>query len=335
MHGRNPVMRDFDNSARPLRRQIEKAFGSWRAALQAAKLAVPSRGSDTRVEVPCGHCFRNLLAPAHRRASKSGQVFCSNSCSAKYHRTGYNHTVETIARIQSAALLKPTGFVIDPSKAYRRPKTVTAPRPCKVCRTVFLPTRGTNVCCSTRCRRKTSGGMRLGAGATRSGWFRGIWCDSSYELAFAIFCLDQGMAVERNTDSWAYVDIKGDAKRYYPDFRVNGVLHEIKGIERPNDPLKLACVSEPLVYLKGEAGNAEHLDYVCLKYKVTRATLHSLYDESRHVFQHACDFCSAPFHSLRSNSVYCSRRCAGRSRSAAKFWSAKGLMAARAGVEPA
>ena len=44
-----------------------------------------------------------------------------------------------------------------------------------------------------------SGGMRIGAGRAKSGWYKGIFCNSSYELAWVIYSLDNNVKFKRNT----------------------------------------------------------------------------------------------------------------------------------------
>lgn len=62
----------------------------------------------------------------------------------------------------------------------------------------------------------------------KKGWFKGIWCDSSWELAFILHCMDKQLHVERAQVKLTYVH-EGKTKCYYPDFLVEGVLTEVKG----------------------------------------------------------------------------------------------------------
>jgi len=76
--------------------------------------------------------------------------------------------------------------------------------------------------------KKNAGGLRRGAGRGKRGWYHNIWCDSSWELAFVIYCKDYNIQIERNSQSFIYV-YKGTRYKYYPDFIVNGDFIEIKG----------------------------------------------------------------------------------------------------------
>ena len=54
--------------------------------------------------------------------------------------------------------------------------------------------------------------------------------DSSWELAFYIYCIDRGKNIIRETCSFTY-NCNGTDYSYFPDFRVNGALVEIKGLQ--------------------------------------------------------------------------------------------------------
>lgn len=52
--------------------------------------------------------------------------------------------------------------------------------------------------------------------------------DSSWELAFYIYCIDNNKTITRPTKKFAY-DYNGTTHYYHPDFEVDGKLYEIKG----------------------------------------------------------------------------------------------------------
>lgn len=55
------------------------------------------------------------------------------------------------------------------------------------------------------CWLKISGGLKEGTSRGKHGWYKGYWCDSSYELAFLIYCLDHKIKIERNREGFEYV----------------------------------------------------------------------------------------------------------------------------------
>ncbi len=75
-----------------------------------------------------------------------------------------------------------------------------------------------------------SGGLRHGAGRGKKGRYKDIWCDSSWELAYLIYCLENGKKIERCTEYFEYV-FENKTHRYFPDFIVDGTYVEIKGFD--------------------------------------------------------------------------------------------------------
>ena len=56
-----------------------------------------------------------------------------------------------------------------------------------------------------KCWKTISGGIKNGSSRGKSGWYRGYWCDSSYELAWIIWALDNKINFTRNTNAFDYV----------------------------------------------------------------------------------------------------------------------------------
>lgn len=72
------------------------------------------------------------------------------------------------------------------------------------------------------------GGYRIGSGYGKKGWYKGYYCDSSWELAFVMYNLDHGILFERNTKKFSY--IFNNKKHYYiPDWIIDNKFIEIKG----------------------------------------------------------------------------------------------------------
>ena len=63
------------------------------------------------------------------------------------------------------------------------------------------------------------GGYKRGSGRGKHGWYKGIWCDSSWELAWVIFHLEHGIRFERNKDRFEYY-WQGKIHKYLPDFKM-------------------------------------------------------------------------------------------------------------------
>lgn len=69
-------------------------------------------------------------------------------------------------------------------------------------------------------------GTRIG----KRGLYKGIQCDSGWELAFVIYCVDNNIDIKRCKKYFTYFTNDGIEHRYYPDFIINdSTIVEIKG----------------------------------------------------------------------------------------------------------
>jgi len=86
----------------------------------------------------------------------------------------------------------------------------------------------------------------------KKGWYKGFWCDSSWELAYVIYCLEHDIKIERNWKSFEYI-LDGESHLYFPDFYLpdENTYVEIKGYEHDKDTCKFEQFPENLkVYRK-------------------------------------------------------------------------------------
>lgn len=74
------------------------------------------------------------------------------------------------------------------------------------------------------------GGYRRGSGRGKKGWYKGYWCDSSWELAWVIYNLEHGVQFTRNEEKFKYLK-EGTEHHYIPDFKMNECFIEIKGYD--------------------------------------------------------------------------------------------------------
>lgn len=84
-----------------------------------------------------------------------------------------------------------------------------------------------------------TGGYRHFSGHNKEnkGYYKGIYCDSTWELAYVIYNLDHNISFKRCTKVYEY-EYNGEIHKYHPDFELeDGTLIEIKGYEY-NDSLK-------------------------------------------------------------------------------------------------
>lgn len=74
-----------------------------------------------------------------------------------------------------------------------------------------------------------NGGLKHGAGRGKNGWYKGFHCDSSWELAWVIYQIENNIVFKRNTDGFPYV-YENIEHKYFPDFVLDdGTYVEIKG----------------------------------------------------------------------------------------------------------
>lgn len=107
------------------------------------------------------------------------------------------------------------------------------------------------------------GGYIPGSGRGKSGRYRGIWCDSSWELAYVIYCLDHGIDIIRNTTRRCYQH-NGKTRSYIPDFLVEQDIVEIKGYKTEEWLAKISYNPDVKVLYEDEMKPI--LEYVISKY---------------------------------------------------------------------
>lgn len=150
------------------------------------------------------------------------------------------------------------------------------------------------------------GGLRQGSGRGKSGWYRGFWCDSSWELAWVIYSLDHSLSFQRNTVGYEY-EFEGKRSKFYPDFLLDSErLLEIKGYFDGRNEAKIASV--PGLIVLGKEEIQPYLEYA--KEKFGPDFVSSAYQTPP---EYLCCDCGA---SVTKHSHRCAK-CAGRKN--AKF----------------
>lgn len=78
-------------------------------------------------------------------------------------------------------------------------------------------------------------------GRGKQGRYKGFWCDSSWELAYVIYCLENNIDIIRNKTGFDYI-YENEKHTYYPDFYNNNdnCYIEIKGYENDKDIAKIS-----------------------------------------------------------------------------------------------
>ena len=83
-----------------------------------------------------------------------------------------------------------------------------------------------------------SGGRRIRSGRGKQGWYKGIYCDSSWELAFLVYYLDHNKNIKRCEERREYI-FNNEKHIYIPDFVTDEGIIEIKGYKTQQWKIKL------------------------------------------------------------------------------------------------
>lgn len=170
--------------------------------------------------------------------------------------------------------------------------------------------------CSNECKKqfriKTKGGYREGSGRSKSGYYKGIYSGSTYELCWIIYNIDNNQSFTR------FPGFLSDGKlKYYPDFLLsdNKTIVEIKGYEeREKVEAKIQLAKkfgyEIMVLYKKDLN--EIFNHVEKTYKTKK--FFTLYDNYKPKFDYICTNCSLSFKNerkIKTNETFCSRSCSG------------------------
>jgi len=176
--------------------------------------------------------------------------------------------------------------------------------------------------CSLSCASKytpkspkfNAGGYREGSGRSKSGYFKGVYCGSTYELCWVIYQMDKGLPFSRFEGL-----LEQDGLKYYPDFIVGEKqIVEIKGywteaVDRKTRMAESLGYSVKVLY-KDDLKNV--FKYVEDKYGTKK--FQTLYDDHRPNYVGTCLYCKKEFSSERrkpkTKEVFCSRVCCGKYR---------------------
>jgi len=190
-------------------------------------------------------------------------------------------------------------------------------RICPVCGKEFETTETRNkIYCSAECWNKTSGGLKEGSGRSKSGYYKGEYYGSTYELCWAIYNIDHNISFRRSKIQIPYT-YKGENHIYYPDFELeDGTIIEIKGYS--TELVKVKTEAAKSLGYKIKVLYKDNLDYV-FQYIIDTYGVHQfekLYDSSKKVFTYTCDICGKEFKRTKEieegKPKLCSRECSGK-----------------------
>lgn len=108
-----------------------------------------------------------------------------------------------------------------------------------------------------------AGGRRIGSGRGKQGWYKGIYCDSSWELAFLVYYLDHNKNIKRCEERREYI-FNNEKHTYIPDFITDDGIIEIKGYKTQQWKSKIE--QNPDIKVLYEDDIKPYLDYATSLY---------------------------------------------------------------------
>lgn len=186
----------------------------------------------------CKHCNKEYKLELTDKEFKNHKYsnFCSKSC-ANSRGPRSKEIKEKISNSLRQGILEHRYILkngygeydygnIKTDKQYNRKKYY-----CKVCGKEII-NRGKSKYCSNECKHKYlsehTGGYRKGSGISKHGWYKNIYCDSLWELAFLLYHLDNDLYIERCKEIRKYI-YEDKEYKYFPDFVTDKGIIEIKG----------------------------------------------------------------------------------------------------------
>lgn len=111
------------------------------------------------------------------------------------------------------------------------------------------------------------GGLRIGSGKGKMGYYKGYYCRSSWELAWLVYQIEHDIKPEQCSEYFEYT-VNGEKHKYYPDFKINDTYFEIKGAHYNNWEQKKEQFPKEknLKVIDGKKEIKQYLQYVEEKY---------------------------------------------------------------------
>jgi hypothetical protein len=158
-----------------------------------------------------------------------------------------------------------------------RPEKKRIQKICEYCKVIFeiRPCHNHRRFCNPNCRtswfNKTGylkgklGGYRKNSGRGKQGWYKGYYCQSSWELAWVIYQLEHKINFRRNNQGFEY-EFENKKYKFYPDFILDDDNYvEIKGYMTEKNKSKFLNFPHKL-YIIGKNDIKQYIEYVQNKY---------------------------------------------------------------------
>jgi hypothetical protein len=215
----------------------------------------------------CKECLNNISY------EKRGCAFCSQSCAATHtNKNKGPRNKNTKNKISESVKLF---YHLNPDYHKTKTKPVVfrkkqiEKKNCTICN-VLHDKRGNT--CSKKCfgeQQRKNALIQEKHGGGKKGRYKNIPCDSSWELAFLIYHLDNGANITRCKEKRNYI-IDGKTYTYIPDFVIDDKIYEIKGYMSERAKIKLQYNQD--IILIDKTSIFKYIKYVKEKYNVKDVT---------------------------------------------------------------
>lgn len=246
----------------------------------------------TEVNITCCLTCNNIITVV-------GNKFCNTSCAASFNNKNRKMSSETKNKISN----KLKGNI-----PQNKGNCSKIDRKCLICDSIFMVyANGAKIYCSRKCNPKL-GGYREGAGYSKSGYYKGIYYGSTYELVWGIYRIDHGLTVKRFD---GYIEENG--KKYFPDFDVDGKIIEIKGRHTKEVDIKTNMAIDAGYQIEVKYKKDLQKEFEWVKKNYTYKEIYELYDGYNPKYEYVCDTCGEKYTSnkikTRKTYMVCSRKC--------------------------
>lgn len=259
----------------------------------------------------CKQCGKEF---SEKYSKWSDGNFCCKECARKYS-----------SQIKRQDIIKKLKIIGEEYSQHYKEEYYKNPKLCQCGKMIPYERRKRKSCCN-ECGKilkiknnlhKHDGGYRQGSARSHHGWYKGYWCDSTYELAYLIYNLDHNISIERCSEIFEYIN-EGKKHTYHPDFIVNSEIIEIKGYHNPLVDAKAYSVNNKHYRILYKNDLTECFDYVAKTYNKRYVgkwnNFYELYDNYKPKYEYICDECGKTFTrdiKKKSEHTFCSRHCSG------------------------
>lgn len=239
-----------------------------------------------KIEKTCKACGKKYFIAW----TKSGYSdFCSSKCSRSFSTKIKREEINEKVSLK----FKEKHLPVYEQKYYDNPKY------CLNCKKIIPYIRRKCKTCGKKCETEilskkaknllkegklNTGGYFKNSSRGRCGYYQGIWCDSTYELAFLIYNLEHNVSIKRCEEYFTYTS-NGKQHKYFPDFIIGDEIIEIKNYWRKEVDLKINAVKEKGKTIKVlyQTDLEPMMQYIDKKFNVhhkgKRNNYHTLYDK--------------------------------------------------------